>query len=448
MDIQPAPDSSKNILNVLDDDCIGEILRRLAMFEDFLNAAWTCKRFMECAKTARRRFKYIAIESSSDDDQFVNVPAHRAPLFLEKFGSLITRIDWTPSGTNPKLSDEIYESMVRFCQKTLRSLSITNYNPTISKQHFFDYLYDFELYDAKPKYIDYVPVIRRLSVSIDTEEENPWYIRKFSPYLRELYVLQDNILTEDMVEDFLKLNPQLESLILSDCGHFTPSLLKIIGAHSTMLHSLVIDSQDLVESPSNVINENLIHLQTLRRLRNLYLSAPLSLELLMNMLAENGAPIEALGCAVMNTETAENVPTLKTLKTLYLDNFELGNGFSDTFVFNLVKSQSALIDLTVDHRDFRMDLVQEIMETLKLGKNLTKLKYVIYLTPIDLETHASLLHLVRDRVRVKLVTRSYTNYINVPQDIQDQSRMWLNFCEHRNAKYERVRFIYKIVAKF
>lgn len=41
----PAQDSLKHLLNILNDDCIQEILRKLTNASDFLNAAKTCQRF-------------------------------------------------------------------------------------------------------------------------------------------------------------------------------------------------------------------------------------------------------------------------------------------------------------------------------------------------------------------------------------------------------------------
>lgn len=90
MNIPPAPNSPKNILNILIDDCIGEIFRRIATFEDFLNATEVCKRFRKCAMDASYKFKSIDIEKQMSP---INVPACLVPTLFQ-FGRIDRLEDW------------------------------------------------------------------------------------------------------------------------------------------------------------------------------------------------------------------------------------------------------------------------------------------------------------------------------------------------------------------
>lgn len=128
-------------------ECIGEVLRRLKRFEDFLNAAETCKRFQKCAMDAQYKFESIAIEDQTNHrTPLINIPSNRAPMLLHNFGHLIKSINWRVNKKTPKLNDEIYESIVQFCGKTLNKLHLFGYNPKFSEQNPFQVLEELMLF--------------------------------------------------------------------------------------------------------------------------------------------------------------------------------------------------------------------------------------------------------------------------------------------------------------
>lgn len=109
----PARESSTHILNALNDYCIQNILRQLRNFEDFLNAAETCWRFQENAKSCFPfDFRRIAI---GDETELSVLPTDRVHNFLSNFGYLMKKVCWKASGCQTVDNDK-FESISQLWQ--------------------------------------------------------------------------------------------------------------------------------------------------------------------------------------------------------------------------------------------------------------------------------------------------------------------------------------------
>lgn len=266
MNIPPAPDSPKHILNILIDDCIVEIFRRISTFEDILNAAEVCKRFKKCAMDVRFKFKSIAIDNQTSP---INVPAFRAPTLLCNYGSSIKSIDWKCGAEiNPKFYDRIFELIAQFCGKTLKNLIFSDfylYNPKRSENHPFSALERLELNNLaygrflSRKMLKHRDIVRLICL------EKPWFIRQF-PSLQIVHFDEITVLGTEMLTEFLSLNPQLQVLKLSVRENVNEGILKSIGKYTTNLHTLDIGP---ILSYYRM-NENV--LKALRKLRKLRLT--------------------------------------------------------------------------------------------------------------------------------------------------------------------------------
>lgn len=413
----PAQDSPKNILNILDDDCIEEILRRLKKLEDLLNAASACKRFRETAKSLKWMFRSVAIEDVRHIWIAATiVSAELAPTLLRNFGHLIESVEWKPK-RNRERNDEMFKLIVKFCGKTLKRLVISNYNPQFNKRNRLQALERLELYEARPKNFRLDSHLKYLRIRLSSLKQQPWFIRPF-PHLENVrFELMK--LTDDMLTKFLSFNQQLRVLQTDADTLLSPMVLESIGHYSRNIETLHIHSFNFMEFESTIINEKLLYLNALRKLMDFWLRGELSLELLLNMFAENGAPIWSLGIFLTPIDTAPSFPTIKTLNNLHI---RCPHGISDDFLINLVKSQSALKTLSIINED-RTVTIQRIKKILEFGKNLTEFEFCMYHSELDLETYNTILGLARHRVKVEITCSKSKVY--VPEDILKANSKWL-----------------------
>lgn len=105
----------KTFLNILDDDCIDEIFRRVENLENFLNMAEVCQRFHKSAKSCFR----IKYSLSNDGNVFrsveishryshKSVSAERANKLFTIFGFLINCL-YLVSTSDQERDNEIFK---------------------------------------------------------------------------------------------------------------------------------------------------------------------------------------------------------------------------------------------------------------------------------------------------------------------------------------------------
>lgn len=243
--------------------------------------------------------------------------------------------------------------------------------------------------------------------------EKPWYVQHF-PNLQKCFFGFDEKLTNEILAEFLLFNPQLQELGIDACDYISPIILKNIGTYATNLHSLEIIWYD-----DRVINERVLHLKTLRNLREWKVGGELSLELLMNMFVNNNMPICSLHHTLMPEETAQNLPTLKTLKNLFVSRFDSDGDICDDILINLTRAQTALESIRTGPSD--IVTMQAITKILELGKSLTNIEFGSD-SELDLSTYNAILNLANNRVKVKLVI----DEVDVPKEVLDTNRKWID----------------------
>lgn len=433
MNIPPAPDSPKNILNILNDDCIGEIFRRLRLFKDLLSAAETCTRFQKCAMDAEYRFKSITIVDRCIDHpinrygsftdalltwQTDVVPLDCVPKLLQNFGHLIKSTGLIVNRVNPNQKNEMYELIDRFCGKTLKGLVISDF----SNQNSFQVLKN--LIESSLKFVSsYLPI--KLNV-----QQNPWYIRCF-PHLKSVCFEDIDQLTNNMLTEFLVMNPQLQVLRMFRCAHLSPIILKSICNYSKNLHALNICWSRWYEIDDN----DVIELKALRYLRRLHMGIiQFSFGVLINMFVENDIPIFDMNVHVMAEEIEDNLPTLKTLQHLSILPFRF-YGISDDCVINLVKSQNTLKSIYICGGT--SVTMKAIIKILELRTNLTEIKLWSN-NRIDFNTYNTILNLAKNCVKVKM----RVNEIDIPKNALDANKKWLNISRNVDVLVDDYQYQY------
>lgn len=266
----PAQCSPKHILNVLNDDCIKEVLRKLKNRRDFCHAANSCKRFQYVAQTwfSHKTLQIGEIYRKSSICSGTSAFIIGRPLCSEKdlneflsdlytylsiFGKCIRSIEWFkinfPIEEERDINAEIFEMITRFCAKTLIRLDIIG-SIQISITPQFEVLERFELFYGslatfKPprslKYLRLTQLNRNFYSKIDLS----CLARKFPNLIEAHFGDFTNVMPcMDWFVSFLKCNQQLEKLTLFANEHFMPQTKQMvhrIGKHSSNLKSLHLD---------------------------------------------------------------------------------------------------------------------------------------------------------------------------------------------------------------
>lgn len=137
----PGQDSPKNILNILNNDCLQAIFRKLNGVRDIYSVAHVCTRFqqiaIECSTIEKLQIRYeTPTETKTNNNQvlFLNNEENDvcAKRFLELFGSRIKSIqcDFTTLLSSIKHEDEdgTLDLISLHCRKTLNELRLKGEN--------------------------------------------------------------------------------------------------------------------------------------------------------------------------------------------------------------------------------------------------------------------------------------------------------------------------------
>ncbi|XP_055303529.1 uncharacterized protein LOC129569102 isoform X1 [Sitodiplosis mosellana] len=428
VEIPPAQDSPKHILNILNDDCIQSVLRRLDNIRDFLSAAETCVRFQENAKlvfrtqykTARIRqfYNYGFRKLYCSHDVIVRIHS-----FLSIFGHLITELDF-----DDNLDDDMTNMIAKYCGRTLRIFKCGNKKTKCFSSVNFSQLPRLEsLEELKIRNINihsfqYHSQLRRLSVKGIHEHKSKmnfdWLFKTF-PNLE--FVKLDGLdkLTCNQAIKFFKLNPQLKSLHIRYCEHFAPRMFKNMTNFTPNLEKFVFEQIDSIYE-----NEYLVHVSRLQKLKSLGIETyvPIPLGRLIDSLIEKNVPIENLLLLSHYHQTPyESISQLKLLKKLYL------RGITDKTFIHYVKNLPKLEVLFFDESEIT---VNGIKAALQYAQSLSVLVVEVHnrdriSTAIDLDEYKSILNLAKSRgVKVTIYVRS--GAIDVPTDFFEDNREWVN----------------------
>lgn len=425
MDAVPfVQNSEMSILDVLNDDCIGEILHQLKTFDDLLNVVNTCKRFREIAKRHKILFKSIAIvEAPSfsfpwlESIETPTVSVNRVPILLNNFGHLIESISLNLLNCQQSIrnrGNEIFQLIAKCCGSTLKSLILEKYNPNFNKQNRFPVLENLILDDATPIQFCLNSPLKYLYILKFNRQQNDfdsYFIQPF-PYLEMVMFNTINHLTDDKLSTFLSLNPQLRKLHIKCCTNLTSTALEIIGYYSQNIEKIYI-----FHSFQLVTNESSHYLNGLQKMCGFGYTHQISVESLLNFFVENNCPIEELDVFPNFTAITPNFPTLMSLKVLTCF------CISYKYFMRLIKRQTALQTLRITY-GIPIDLFQTIKKILQISKNLTELEINLLLdSKLNLNIYNRILNLVKDRVKVIILY--WRRKKDIPENVLKANEKWL-----------------------
>lgn len=411
IEVPPDQDSPKHILNILNNDCLQEIFRRLKQMRDFLCAAKVCTRFqenaLECVPSA---FKSLRIDDANDAP--TSLPLEYLPDFLSTFGHFIQKIEWSWT-QDREHDDDILNQIAAHCGKTLTDLTVYGHKVNFNTALPFEALKKLELYDATIYDLGALAPLKSLKLTFVKINDCDWLAKEF-PKLQEAKFYAFHKLRDQMLMEFLRLNPQLQSLELICCRRITTSVFQNISRSSPNLINVGFEPCKGLQS---TFDANMVHLSDLRKLKSLHIECHrFSGKALLTSLADNNVPIENLTVEGLISDLDECMPKLKSLKKLSV------SSIYEAMLIDIAEKLDSLEEICV-RRSYNVTFCG-VKEVLELGKNLSRFSIHLEQLSMDLQDYNEILALAGGRVQVELFYKH--GEIDVMPNILETNRKWLN----------------------
>lgn len=402
----PSRDSPHHILNILNDDCIQEIFRRLPNIRDFLSAAVVCTRFqVNAIRCFPKQNKSICI---GELGHINSITVKNVQSFLSIFDYLIKSIQWNKTDRNQ--DNQIFDMIGNFCGKTLLNLMIRDHSVNFTRN--FQLLEKLEIESGSIRQFHLPQQLKRLKLELVKVIDFDSFVQVI-PRIEELELISVKGFTDESIIAFLDQNPQLKSLRIEDCNQVSSFILRGIGNRVPNLISL-----NVVFSYYLVNNEDMLHISGLQALKRLDLRNPtFSVKPLVEALVENDVSLEEFRLAGYGNEVIGSIVKLNTLTNLSIGNI------SEKLIITLVKELTNLEKLRVACDDITPYGLVKILEH---GKHLTDLFVVVeFQMEINLDFYNLMLALAKDRIHIRLMIRTEMNSLK-KIEFSHVNRKWLN----------------------
>lgn len=336
----PDQDSPNHIVNILNDDCIIEILRKFENRKDFCNAASACQRFQAVAVawfsnsnmsstlriggTYRKSSFCSKLGTFTPQAPFVSAAEINEFMddlyqYLSIFGKCIRTVEWTKIASVPDAIDaRILKMIARFCRKTLIHLNI-NGVMNISITSEFKVLQRFELFHGTlhkftPSHaLEYLRLTRIGKNSYQQPDLS--FLKRTFPNLVEVHFgdFVSLMSSFNWFKCFVEKNPQLKKLTMLINKYFSSQASAITRDISTQLPNL--ESLHLDLFPVNIQD-----LSGLKQLKCLRIPYRLMNDKQMDALISLGLPIEELeiGLQTGDRHIAKRISELDEIRKLNL----------------------------------------------------------------------------------------------------------------------------------
>lgn len=420
--LPPEQGSKSHILVALNDDCLQEVFKRLAIL-DLTRVAEVCTHFNQQAiNTFESKYKHLDLQFGSN---FTGRPEALQSMFTN-FGSSIQSLSveaWASESES-----FIIDMIKRNCAKTLKDLKLRAFyfeGNFTDLQPIFVKLEKMHLEDCTcyvPNFLDGCTEMQVLRLEDCTFNNEDRCIEKIFPKLEAAHFISNVGIGDQQLESFICLNPTLVKLtIINNCNLDTAQALRFIGQNMTNLHELEFDEKidNLASFHSDA--QNLNQLTSLRVLRLNFNGQ--SIEPLMNALSVNEIPIEDLKVsnARVGAIAVDGLCQLTQIKKLELCEV---SGLTEELFVELAKGLPQLQEL---HAIENYELTTiGLKKMVRHANRLTFLKLEsIPEVTIDIDDYKMMLKTVQDRpekIKLLIDLTGDGEMVNVPEAVLAENR--------------------------
>lgn len=345
----PPQTSPQHILSALSDESIQRILTYLiGDIRNYLSAAEVCKRFQENAIKSFPKM-YVDFDIPIGFEwEIDHIPLCHVKNFLNIFGHLMTSMAWDRNHDN-SYEREVFSSIADFCGNTLVRSIMEDHHFDFGNGSQFKSLEELKLIACNVNNFRVPEALKQLQLTENTKFNSMNWMSSTYANLSEISLMfldQQCDFNDEILAEFLALNPQLQKLHVLDSNAITSSIFEKMASRVPNLIDFEIQIQIPVQSDDIIrwqckLDEDIIHLSNLRHLRRLHIHNKLSSSSVIDALVENNVPIESLEFAALNPCNTEIIAQLPNITTLIL------SGISYERVFDLVMNLPALQHLQI-----------------------------------------------------------------------------------------------------
>lgn len=352
INIPPEQNSPKNIMNILNGDCLQAIFVKIKDVYDLWSTAKVCTRFQKnviaCFPFKELRFGYHSGENAVKFDD--------AASFLSVFGSKIKSIVFTTSYSDHTSAEhkKNLNLIAKYCGKTLNRLDICGTGITHNLCMPMQALKRLLLSDDSfHNFASTFPEMEFLRFKNHKTGPHLELIKNHFPKLRT-FALYSESLTNDIFIEFQKRNPQLETLVIGNYKNLASSIWESIADNLPNISTLrILNIKSISEYQ---YGPEIAHISRLRNLSYLELweTTPRQfgmIKLLFSSLITCKQPIEIKMLTYdrdyIDTEIAELLANINSLKYLRMTGLYL---YSLSELITIMAGAKQLVEISLYYR--------------------------------------------------------------------------------------------------
>lgn len=396
--IPPARDSPKNILNILNDDCLQAIFSKLDRNCDLLAAAEVCTRFQTNAKISFTSVNIIF----KPKPWYVRSESNR---FMKIFGPRIKSIKFDRCDAKLNL-------VSKYCGNTLNMLRLHGKGNKFYKLSSpFAALKQLHLDNVSIEHFDSKAMFPELEILELTRVKNLNWMANAFPKLKHVSLAKCD-LSDDAFIEFQKCNPQLQSLDLYRYRKLSFAVFDGIDTRLPNIHAISFKVGKMGESIRQL--GNFRYLRKLILLNSYHINSHV-MESLFLAWVINNQPIENLIIDYVNVELSTHLQRLKKIKLLSI------HESSAHIAIDIAIKLPALKFLYFEMDTERAPISDILVKLLPHCKSLTDLR-LYSKRKINLDEYNLIVGLALRRVKVTIYFDSFSFF----NEISDKQNEWVS----------------------
>lgn len=401
----PELNSPKHIFNVLNDDCIRAIFRKLPI-EDYLNAANVCTRFQYNAKLAFPP-EYRRLDINNYYKHHDNVLDQTIAIcFLRTFGKLVQSIHCNDHIES--VNNDFLNMVAEYCGKNLIEFGY-NGDLDFNVRLPFKALKKLNLWAVNASNFNLYSQLTSLRLGASSQLD---FMRPFSKLTEVQFCQMD--LTESQLATFLQVNPQLKRLQISlnSGSNLNPLMYGHIANYG---HNL-----EYFSTLEKGGRSEMMQLSNLPKLKVVEISYVDNVHLnrLIEKFIQNNVAIEELNVRMTRVTDTQAIKKLKNLKKLVI------GSIVERSIVDIVENLPQIEKVEIVSKGIT---AKGIIDCLKAGKQLNELKIAVSKVTLTLTDYNTILALAINCTRVEIVEISS----QIPGHVLKSNSKWLKICSLR-----------------
>lgn len=406
---------SADIVNILNDDCLVKIFEFVSL-RDLCNVADVCQQFQRNAQIVFKSH-HTCIKTDkiikTDDNGLYRTDMQMAEQLFRNFGFFVQELSINGHYIyNDNEKETIMYLATKYCISfVFRKLTLNRITMECPMRwllpllDLFYHLPKLELHSCRldENFGKFLSICKISTIQVYSPHGSSEWMNHTFYYLQILILLDILWQPETMLDEFIKLNGHLHSLVIHN-SYLSSQIFKTVADHIPGLRGFCFAGR---KARDRKYRKKVMHLTRLKSLTNLTLDCQFfSVKLLIDDFIKEATPISEFNIrfGTVDIELIEKLANLKSLKDLQLFRVKMNK----VSLIDLVQKlpQLDVLDIDIEGID-----VKEIKKMLPYAANLTKLKIGSDRSNVQIEIndYKSLLNVVKSREKANRLCITITS---------------------------------------